>query len=58
VQIPQVQNSRPVKVPVNRPNDGNLFDPVPQPVLEPPVPRVQERVPILVQRNQDFEPRS
>jgi hypothetical protein len=53
VQIPQVQNLRPVEVPVNRPNDGNLVNPVPQPVVEPPVPGVQERLPILVQRNQD-----
>ena len=53
VQIPQVQNPRPVEVPVNRPNDRNPANLVPQPVVEPQVPRVQERVPILVQRNQD-----
>jgi len=55
VQIPQVQNPRPVEVPINRPNDGNLANPVPQLVVEPQVPRVQERVPILVQRNQDLD---
>jgi hypothetical protein len=55
VQIPQVQNPRPVEVPVSRPNDGNLANPVPQPVVEPQVPRVQERVPILVQKNQDLD---
>ncbi|KEH16941.1 hypothetical protein MTR_0063s0070 [Medicago truncatula] len=53
VQIPQVQNHRPVEMPVNRPNAGNLINPVPQPVVEPPAPGIQERVPILVQRNQD-----
>jgi len=30
-----------------------LINPVPQPVVEPPAPGVQERVPIFVQRNQD-----
>jgi hypothetical protein len=49
VQIPQVQNPRPVEVLVNRPNDGNVANPVPQPVVEPQVPRVQERVPILTE---------
>jgi hypothetical protein len=53
VQIPQVQNPRPVEVPVNRPNDGNLANPVPQHMVELQVPRVQERVPILARRNQD-----
>jgi len=33
VQIPQVQNHRPVEMHVNRPNAGNLINPVPQPVL-------------------------
>jgi len=37
VQIPQVQNHRPIEMPVNRPNV----------VVEPPAPGVQERVPIL-----------
>ncbi|KEH19703.1 hypothetical protein MTR_8g466990 [Medicago truncatula] len=53
VQIPQVQNPRSVEEPINRPNDRNLVIPVPQPVVERPVPGVQGRVPILVQRNQD-----
>ena len=53
MQTPQVQNPRPVEVPVNSSNDGNLVNPIPQPVVEPKVPRVQERVPILVERNQD-----
>jgi len=53
VQIPQVQNPRLVEMPVNGPNDGNLINLVPQPVVEPPAPGVQERVPILVKRNHD-----
>ena len=51
VQIPQVPNPRPVEVPVNRSNDGNHANLVHQPVVKPQVPRVQVRVPILVQRN-------
>jgi len=34
------------------PNDGNPANLVPQPVVEPQVLRVQEIVPILVQKNQ------
>jgi len=40
-------------MPVNKPNTRNLINPVPQPVVEPPALGAQERVPILVQRNQD-----
>jgi hypothetical protein len=53
VQIPQFQNPRLVEIPVNRPNDGNLVNTVPQPVVEPLVLGAEERVPILVRRNQD-----
>jgi len=53
VQIPQFQNHRPVEMLVNRPNAGNLNNPAPQAVVEPPAPEVQERVLILVQRNQN-----
>jgi len=42
VQIPPVQNHRYVEMLVNRPNAGNLINPVPQPVVEPPAPGVQE----------------
>jgi len=37
VQMPQIQHPRPIKVPINRPDNGN---PVPQPVVEPQVPKV------------------
>jgi len=40
---------------VNRPNDGNATNLVPQPVVEPQIPRLQERVHILVQKNQDLD---
>jgi len=38
---------------VNKPNDGNPANLVHQHVVEPKVPRVHKRVPILGQRNQD-----
>ncbi|AES97157.1 hypothetical protein MTR_5g046180 [Medicago truncatula] len=51
--MPQNQNVRAVKKYGDRPNNGVPSNPLPQPLVEPQVPRVQERIPILVQRNQD-----
>jgi len=53
--LPQNQNPRHVEMSVGRPNNGIPANPLQQPVVEPRVPRVQERIPIVVQRNQDAD---
>jgi len=52
-QVPQTQNPRPVEMYTCRPYDEISANPLPQLVVESQVPRVHERIPILVQRNQD-----
>jgi hypothetical protein len=53
--MPQNQNPRPIVEYIDKPNNGIPANPLQQHVVEPQVPRVQERVPILVQRNQDVD---
>jgi hypothetical protein len=49
---PQNQNPRPVEMPVGRFNNGIPLNQAQQHVVEPQIPRVPKRDPILVQRNQ------
>ena len=53
--MPQNQNPRHVEMYVDRPNNEIPANPLQQPVVEPQVQKVQESVPILVQRNQDAD---
>jgi len=52
---PQNQNPRPIEGYIDRPNGGIPANSLQQPVVEPQAPRVQERVQIMVQRNQDAD---
>jgi len=53
--VPQNQNLRPIQILVERLNNGVHVAQIQQPVVEPQQQEELERVPILVQRNQDVD---
>src|SRR4030065_2487722 len=55
VQVPQIQNVRPIEIPVERPNVGIPAIQVQQPIVEQQIHEEVEIIPVLVHRNQNAD---